>query len=163
MTGMQLSVICTEDAADMKVNPADAGSLLGQEMVAVMKAQCSVWPQGKRPADFRAPLTGNVPVMILSGEFDPVTPPRYGDEVQRSLPNSKHFIVRGQGHNVLPVGCMPKLFTRFVDTANAKALDAKCLDKVPSAQPFPGLYGWRTMRSMSAFPLLLTACPELYS
>jgi len=142
MTGMQLSVICTEDAADMKVNPADAGTLLGQEMVAVMQAQCSVWPQGKRPADFRAPLTGNVPVMILSGEFDPVTPPRYGDEVQRSLPNSRHFIVRGQGHNVLPVGCLPKLFTRFVDTADAKALDAKCLDRVPYAQPFTGFYGW---------------------
>lgn len=142
MTGMQLSVICTEDAADMKANPADADSLLGQEMITVMQAQCGVWPQGVRPDGFRAPLTGALPVLILSGEFDPVTPPRYGDEVLRGLPNSRHFIVRGQGHNVLPVGCMPKLFARFVDTADAKALDAACLDKIPYAQPFTGFYGW---------------------
>lgn len=142
MTGMQLSVICTEDAADMKANSADADSLLGQEMITVMQAQCGVWPQGVRPPGFRAPLTGALPVLILSGEFDPVTPPRYGDEVSRGLPNSRHFIVRGQGHNVLPVGCMPKLFARFVDTADAKALDAACLDKIPYAQPFTGFYGW---------------------
>jgi pimeloyl-ACP methyl ester carboxylesterase len=142
MTGMQLSVICTEDAGEMHANPADAGSLIGEDMVTVLTAQCRVWPHGQRPADFRTPLTGKVPVLILSGEFDPVTPPRYGDEVQKTLPNSRHLIVRGQGHNVLPVGCMPRLFARFVDTADAKALDAKCLDTVPYAQPFTGFYGW---------------------
>lgn len=142
MTGMQLSVICTEDAADMHADPRDAGSLLGQDMITVLAAQCGVWPKGVRPDGFRAPLAGNVPVLILSGEFDPVTPPRYGDEVHKSLPNSRHLVVRGQGHNVLPIGCLPRLFARFVDTADAKALDAKCLDKVPYAQPFTGFYGW---------------------
>jgi pimeloyl-ACP methyl ester carboxylesterase len=107
-----------------------------------MRAQCEAWPQGARPADFRAPLTGKMPVLILSGEFDPVTPPRYGDEVAKSLPNGRHLVVRGQGHNVLPVGCLPKLFARFVDTADAKTLDAHCLDSVPYAVPFTGFYGW---------------------
>jgi pimeloyl-ACP methyl ester carboxylesterase len=142
MHGMQLSVICTEDADEMKADPADEGSLLGIDMITTLQAQCAVWPHQKRPADFRQPLRGNGPVLILSGEFDPVTPPRYGDEVQRNLPNSRHLIVRGQGHNVLPVGCMPKLFAAFVDSANAKTLDAKCLDKVPYAVPFTGFYGW---------------------
>ncbi len=142
MTGMQMSVICTEDASEMHVNARDAESLLGQDLVTVMAAQCSVWPKGTRPDGFRAPLTGNGPVLILSGEFDPVTPPRYGEEVHKSLPNSRHLIVRGQGHNVLPIGCMPRLFARFVDTADAKSLDATCLDKVPYAQPFTGFYGW---------------------
>ncbi|MEO8160442.1 MAG: alpha/beta hydrolase [Arenimonas sp.] len=142
MHGMQLSVICTEDAAELKADPADKGSLLGVDMIETLKAQCEAWPHGIRPADFRAPLTGKVPVLILSGEFDPVTPPRYGEAVLKSLPNGRHLVVRGQGHNVLPVGCMPKLFARFVDTANAKALDAKCLDTVPYAVPFTGFYGW---------------------
>jgi pimeloyl-ACP methyl ester carboxylesterase len=140
--GMELSVICTEDAGEMHANPADAGSLLGMDLVNVMQAQCSVWPHGQRPVDFRQPLTGNVPVLILSGEFDPVTPPRYGDEVLKSLGNARHLVVRGQGHNVLPVGCMPKLFARFLDTTDAKGLDASCLAKVPYAQPFSGFYGW---------------------
>ena len=140
--GMQLSVICTEDADEQKIDPADATRLLGTVLVNVLQAQCAVWPRGQRPAGFRAPLTGPVPVLILSGEFDPVTPPRYGDEVLKSLPNGRHLVLRGQGHNVLPVGCMPKLFATFVDSADAKKLDVGCLDKVPYAQPFTGFYGW---------------------
>ena len=142
MHGMQLSVLCTEDAAEMKSDPADADSLIGVDMIDTLRTQCAVWPHGQRPADFRQPLTGPLPVLILSGEFDPVTPPRYGDEVQRALPNSRHLIVRGQGHNVLPVGCMPKLFASFVDGADAKKLDVSCLAQVPYAVPFTGFYGW---------------------
>jgi pimeloyl-ACP methyl ester carboxylesterase len=142
MHGMQLSVICTEDAAELKADPADEGSLLGLDLITTMAAQCSVWPKRERPADFRAPLSGKVPVLILSGEFDPVTPPRYGEEVLKTLPNGRHLVVRGQGHNVLPVGCLPKLFASFVDTADARKLDAKCLDTVPYAVPFTGFYGW---------------------
>src|SRR4249919_2512061 len=142
MHGMQLSVICTEDAAELKADATDEGSLLGVDLITTMAAQCGVWPKSQRPADFRAPLTGKVPVLILSGEFDPVTPPRYGEEVLKSLPNGRHLVVRGQGHNVLPVGCLPKLFASFVDKADAKALDAKCLDTVPYAVPFTGFYGW---------------------
>lgn len=140
--GMQLSVICTEDAGELRVDPNDAGSLLGTQMVSTLQSQCAVWPHGVRPDDFRKPLSGTLPVLILSGEFDPVTPPRYGDEVLRSLPNARHLIVRGQGHNVLPVGCMPKVFASFVDSANAKTLDVACLAKVPYALPFTGFYGW---------------------
>ena len=140
--GMELSVVCTEDAGEQRVDPRDAGSLLGTDMTNAIQTQCSVWPHGARPADFRQPLSGNVPVLLMSGEFDPVTPPRYGDEVLKSLSNARHLVVRGQGHNVLPVGCMPKLFARFLDTADAKSLDVSCLAKVPYAQPFSGFYGW---------------------
>jgi len=140
--GMQLSVACTEDADELRADPADAGSLLGVEMVEALKAQCRAWPRGRRAADFRAPLTGPVPVLLLSGEFDPVTPPRYGEQVRRALPNARHLVVRGQGHNVLPVGCVPKLFARFVESADARSLDASCLRKTPYAPPFTGFYGW---------------------
>lgn len=157
MHGMQLSVICAEDAGELKSDPADADSLIGIGIIEVLKAQCAVWPHGSRPAGFREPLRGDLPVLILSGEFDPVTPPHYGDAVlygladpeaavpkgaKPVLPNARHLVVRGQGHNVLPVGCMPKLFARFVETADAKVLDAHCLDTVPYTPAFTGFYGW---------------------
>jgi pimeloyl-ACP methyl ester carboxylesterase len=142
MQGMQLAVMCAEDADEMTVDPKDVGSLLGTEMITVLKAQCSAWPRGKRDPAFRKPLAGDVPVLVLSGEFDPVTPPRYGDAVVKTLPRGRHLVVRGQGHNVLPVGCMPKLFAKFVADADAKGLDVKCLDDVPYAQPFTGFHGW---------------------
>ena len=140
--GMQLSVICTEDASELKANPADANSLLGNALVDSLLAQCPAWPHGTRPPDFRAPLSGPVPVLLMSGEFDPVTPPRYADAVAKTLPNSRQLVVRGQGHNVLPVGCMPRLFAHFLDQADAKSLDASCLKTVPYSPPFTGFYGW---------------------
>lgn len=140
--GMQLSVICSEDGSELKANPADAGTLLGNDFAGYLTAQCAIWPKGMRPADFRAPLRTNVPALLLSGEFDPVTPPRYGDAVAKTLPNGLHLVLRGQGHNVIGAGCMPRLMAQFIDTADAKKLDGKCLAKLPYTPPFTGFYGW---------------------
>ena len=141
MHGMQLSVMCGEDVPDLVVDPEDRSRLLGTGLVEVMQAQCAVWPHKQRPADFRKPLAGKVPVLILSGEFDPVTPPRYGDMVAKHLPNAKHIVAKGTGHNVLPVGCMPKLFAKFLETADAKSLDAGCIESLTYAPMFTGFYG----------------------
>ena len=104
---LQLSVMCAEDAPGMRVDPADAGTLLGTEFVEYTLAQCAVWPRGTTPKDFHDAVKSDLPVLLLSGELDPVTPPRYAEEVQRTLPNSRHFVFRGQGHSVLGVGCGP--------------------------------------------------------
>ena len=141
MHGMELSVICTEDP-EIAVDPKDADTVIGNEFVAFQQAQCAVWPKGKRAADFRKPLAGDVPLLAMSGEYDPVTPPRYGDEVVKTLPKGRHLVLPGQGHSVLTTGCMPKLYAQFVETADAKALDAECLKRLKASPPFAGYYGW---------------------
>jgi pimeloyl-ACP methyl ester carboxylesterase len=142
MFGMQLSVVCSEDAYGLKDNPDDAATLLGNQFADYLGAQCKAWPRGVMPADFHQALHTKVPALLMSGEFDPVTPPRYGEEVARTLPNARHLIVRGQGHNVIGTGCMPKLFAQFIDTADVRSLDAKCLRTVPYAPPFTSFNGW---------------------
>jgi pimeloyl-ACP methyl ester carboxylesterase len=139
---LQLSVMCTEDAPGMRVDPADAGTLLGTEFVEYTLAQCTVWPRGTMPKDFHDAVQSNKPVLLLSGELDPVTPPRYGDEVQRTLPNSRHFVFHGQGHGVMGMGCGPRLVAGFIAAADAKALDGKCLGLLQYTPPFGGSYGW---------------------
>jgi pimeloyl-ACP methyl ester carboxylesterase len=126
--GMQASVVCAEDADLLKDNPADATTLLGTSMVDVLRAQCSVWPHGTRPADFHAPLQSDKPIFVLEGELDPVTPPRYGEQVMKGLSNAKLLIAKGQGHNVIGRGCIPKLVDEFVDKLQPKTLDAKCAE-----------------------------------
>ena len=51
-------------------------------------------------------------------------------------------MLRGQGHNVIGAGCMPKLFTQFIEKADAKALDGACLDKLNYVPPFTSFNGW---------------------
>ena len=44
--------------------------------------------------------------------------------------------------SALGIGCMPKLMAQFIDGADAKKLDTKCLAKLPYTPPFTGFYGW---------------------
>jgi pimeloyl-ACP methyl ester carboxylesterase len=139
---LQLSVMCAEDAPWMRVDPADVGTILGMEFVEYTLAQCAVWPRGAMPQDFHDAVQSDLPVLLLSGELDPVTPPRYAEDVQRTLPNSRHFVFRGQGHSVMGVGCGPRLVAEFIAAADAKALDGDCLDQLQYSPPFGGSYGW---------------------
>jgi hypothetical protein len=111
-------------------------------MIDTLRTQCAVWPHGQPPSDFHQPLVSDLPILVLEGEFDPVTPPRYGQQVVKNLSHGRLLILRGQGHNVIPVGCMPKLMARFLDTADAKALDVHCLEKLPYTPPFTSYSGW---------------------
>ncbi|MFT3755554.1 MAG: alpha/beta fold hydrolase [Pseudoxanthomonas sp.] len=139
--GMQLSVICSEDADSMVARAEDADTVLGNTMPEGMAAMCKIWPRGDAPADFHTALSTNVPALLLEGEFDPVTPPKYGEEVVKSLLNGRLFVLRGQGHSVLGAGCMPKLFAQFVEKTDAKALDGKCLDQLNYVAPFTSFNG----------------------
>jgi pimeloyl-ACP methyl ester carboxylesterase len=140
--GMQLSVSCTEDADELRADPAQTGGVMGNALVEFTQAQCEVWPRGVRDPAFREPLTGDLPVLLLSGEYDPVTPPRYADEVASHLSNARHLILPGQGHSVVGLGCAPKLFAQFLEKTDAKTLDAECLQRLKPLPPFAGPYGW---------------------
>ena len=86
-------------------------------------------------------MSGDTPTLILSGQFDPVTPPRYGDQVVKNLPKGRHLVVPGQGHSVMGRGCGPKLLTEFIKTADAQALDAECLQEQTPAPFFLNFSG----------------------
>ncbi|AHY57208.1 alpha/beta hydrolase [Stenotrophomonas rhizophila] len=139
--GMQWSVICAEDA-DRYQEPATSDRLLGPEVARMFFAACPGWKVGTRPKDFTAPLTSDLPVLLLSGQFDPVTPPRYAEQVLKTLPNGRHLIAKGQGHGTLNAGCMPRLLGQFMDKADAKSLDATCLDSLSPVPAFTSFNGW---------------------
>ncbi|HET8899248.1 MAG TPA: alpha/beta hydrolase [Rhodanobacteraceae bacterium] len=139
--GMSMSVICSEDADLLKENPADANTILGNTLVKSIQAQCAVWPHGERPADFHAPLKSDKPILILSGELDPVTPPAFGKEILAGLSNGRQLIAKGQGHAVMVRGCMPTLIAQFFDKINPKGLDASCLDRLGPTPAFINFNG----------------------
>src|SRR5439155_1538001 len=99
--GMYLSVTCAEDVPFINQEEAaklNAGNPFGNYRVFQQTRACSMWPQGKIPPDFREPVSSNVPVLLFSGNMDPVTPPQRGEEVAHYLPNSRHVIIPQAGH-----------------------------------------------------------------
>ena len=107
-------------------------------MTEQMLEACAVWPRGELPDGYREPVRSDAPVLILSGELDPVTPPRWGDHAAAALPNSRHLVVPGTGHGTLRAGCATRLIGEFLDSPDPAALDASCLAGV-ARPPF-----WRS-------------------
>ena len=134
--GMQSSVICSEDADLLTPRPQDAHTILGTRMIEALQAVCSVWPHGTRPADFHQPLRSAKPTLLLSGQYDPVTPPRYGEAVLQGLTHARHLVLVGQGHNVMGAGCMPRLIKHFIENLDPQTLDISCLDRLQPTPPF---------------------------
>jgi pimeloyl-ACP methyl ester carboxylesterase len=139
--GMQFSVLCAEDAPLLQPRPDDKDTLLGAGLYDATRAQCSVWPRGSMPADFHAPVVSDKPVLLMSGQWDPVTPPRYAEAVAAHLSNSRQVVAVGQGHNVLPRGCLPKLAQAFVEKLDPKTLDVRCIDTFRPTPAFVNLLG----------------------
>ncbi len=128
--GMESSVICSEDADLLQPRPQDRDTILGTRVMDGIHATCSVWPKGERPADFHQPLTTAIPTLLLSGQYDPVTPPRYAEAVLKHLSDARHLVAPGQGHNVIGAGCMPTLVRHFIEDLQPKQLDASCLKRL---------------------------------
>ncbi len=140
-SGMELSVLCSEDASALRARPEDQQSVFGTQEIDNAKASCSLWPQRPLRADFHQPFQTQLPVLVLSGAHDPVTPSRYGSAIAAVLPHARWLLAAGQGHGVMTVGCMPKLIARFVDTLDPKALDAHCLEPLGNTPAFTSYNG----------------------
>ena len=139
---MQWSVICSEDAPRYQAPAGSDDRLFGNEVASAFFAACPVWPHQPAPAANAAPLRSEVPALLLSGELDPVTPPRYAEQVLKGLPNGRALVARGQGHGTLAAGCMPRLLGQFIDSTDAGALDAGCLDTLSYVPAFTSFNGW---------------------
>jgi pimeloyl-ACP methyl ester carboxylesterase len=128
---MHNAVVCTEDVPFFpSLAPVElAATYLGTSVFDALSAACSVWPVGERDDVLREPVVAEQPVLILSGEADPITPPEYGQRVATSLVNVRHIVGAGQGHGLAGVGCMPRLMREFLDRLEPAALDASCLER----------------------------------
>jgi pimeloyl-ACP methyl ester carboxylesterase len=142
--GMELSVVCTEDFP-LFPEPGEAGGrgayLLGDSMLRASQIQCSIWPRGQVPPGFHDAVTSAVPALLLSGEYDPVTPPEYGDAVQAHLSNSLHLVARGQGHSVTGKGCLGRIVSDFIAAASVANLDSECIESLQPSPWFMSLTG----------------------
>lgn len=135
-SGAALSVNCAEDVDRLRVDASASGTVLGNTLVSALLTACPLWPHGERPKDFGEPLRGTLPVLVLAGEHDPVTPARYGEAIVNTLPRARLLRLAGQGHGLLAVGCMPRLIEQFIRTPDARSLDAHCLDVMGQTPPF---------------------------
>jgi hypothetical protein len=117
---MYYSVVCSEDA---DFTPADHDLKEVRPIIAEIKQRtpqslldiCKNWNVEPLGAQVDQPVMSNVPTLVLSGGFDPITPPEYAAAVASSLSNSYSFIFPAGAHGqMLDDNCPDSMILAFL-------------------------------------------------
>lgn len=123
--GMHYSVQCQEefgsasdrDYADMLARfPHLSGYLrYPVEGTATLARLCDLYGVAIRTPQSNAPVASSVPALLLSGEYDPITPPAYAEQAAASLSAAHSFTLPHVGHGVLRShSCAVEIALQFI-------------------------------------------------
>lgn len=139
--GLHLTIMCTEDlprSRAMEAEAATADTLIGSWIMDGYSDACRVWDLPATPYRTDADVDPTVPVLLLSGYRDPVTPPEIAEGLDRRLPASRHVVFPTGGHffdRLADPACKLGIVARFLDSAGFDRLDTRCVETTP-AIPF---------------------------
>lgn len=136
--GMHNAVICTEDTPFYEAALVDYAAMdqtyIGRQVYDLLNTMCDIWPEGVRHTNIKDPLSSDTPTLVLSGEFDPITPPAWGEVALQGLSNAVHIVAPGQGHGTIGRGCIPKMILEFVESADPSQVNKSCIEHLG---PYP--------------------------
>jgi pimeloyl-ACP methyl ester carboxylesterase len=132
--GLYYSVSCTEempitdaaeiDAAAEAVDPTLRDDLRSSADYDV--EICGVWDAGQQDQAPLEPVRSDVPTLLLSGRFDPITPPSWAYEAARGLSQGHHVRFDHAGHGVMDSdACGLQVVLAFLDDPS-RPPDASC-------------------------------------
>ncbi|WP_394129146.1 alpha/beta hydrolase [Shewanella maritima] len=129
--GMHASVVCSEDihrvTAQMRKDAKE--SYLSGTMLEGLEKTCDVWQMPRMDDSFSQAISSDLPMLLLSGEVDPATPPNWGAMAMEGLTNAKHFIAPYATHGVAYQSCGNDLIAELVATGSVENIDGECLNK----------------------------------
>lgn len=128
--GATFSSLCAEElprAPAAQVRQASAASFARDSFYQAWAEGCANWPAKPLPAGYSQPVAADIPVLLLSGALDPITPPAAAEAVRKHLPRAWHIIAPGGGHNVTAMPCAGRVIARFIEEGDGSGLDASCL------------------------------------
>lgn len=126
--GLLLAVTCSEELpriSDSDIASVTAGTYMGELRVRNQRAACEGWPRATIPASYYAPFRSDIPVLIISGDLDPVTPPEWGERARESFTNSRHIVTPG-GHGE-GGECVEPISAAFMRDPDLTGLDTSCV------------------------------------
>ncbi|HVR39224.1 MAG TPA: alpha/beta fold hydrolase [Thermoanaerobaculia bacterium] len=133
--GMYFSVTCAEDAwrvSDADAKRETANTFPRNYWHRQLTRACTIWPHAKPRREIAKPVRAKAPVLIISGGYDPVTPPRFGEEIARTLSNSRHLIIPNGSHSFAGMtGCVDVAMNAFLLDPDPKKVDGSCVEKIP--------------------------------
>jgi pimeloyl-ACP methyl ester carboxylesterase len=128
--GMYFSAICAEDADFDPANAADPQLRPQIAERAVRDAQhlvelCRRWDVEPLGPAIDRPVEGDVPTLVLTGRFDPITPPAFGAQAAETLRPSYLFTFADASHGVFHSDpCADQVVAVFLNDPQTRPDDA---------------------------------------
>ena len=124
------AVTCAEWLPLASGPPSGVGEFAAAVVGEGLAAQCEPWAieASALPAE---PVESDLPVLLISGWFDPVTPPGFAEEAANYLPRSTHIVSRTRGHGIWVWGydsCVDRIVADFL-TGPGSELDTACVSE----------------------------------
>lgn len=131
--GLTLGVLCQEhvyQGQSEQARRAGKDSFTQDSYYQFWLEACAT--ERQQQADYiTLPDSLTIPVLMISGTLDPITPEQSAQQALAYLPNAQHIIIPNAGHTNSGRGCMPRLLNEFLLTSNVA--DTQCI----TAQQFP--------------------------
>jgi pimeloyl-ACP methyl ester carboxylesterase len=123
--GAHLSAACVDDTSP---SSDTRGTFLGDYRLRMYREVCAVWPHARR-ASIGSLTAARVPVLLIAGALDPVTPPRFAEAVARELPNATVLVVPGMAHAGADP-CVEKIAAEFIRQGGVQGADTSCVNGI---------------------------------
>jgi pimeloyl-ACP methyl ester carboxylesterase len=133
--GMQMAVQCAEEIPFSQPEDAFSAAQGVQPQIAAffpasvepLFAVCQDWGLLPLESVENQPVHSEVPALVLAGEYDPITPPAWGESVAGDLTNAFYFAFPGNGHWVTRSStCALEMALAFWEDP-ASAPDSSCI------------------------------------
>ena len=132
--GMYFSIQCNEEApfgsidATKSANANLSPRILEATNSLQIYEYCAAWVESQPSPKENEAVVSDIPTLILSGEFDPVTPPAWGQLAAETLSNSQFLEFPGFGHWVYGTGaCDSQIVLDFINDPDTP-VDANCIN-----------------------------------
>jgi pimeloyl-ACP methyl ester carboxylesterase len=151
--GVHLAVECNEEVPFADPDAVHRAAQAHAEIADVIAGQliesdagfetCRLWGAGRAGPEENQPVRSDVPTLIMSGGFDPITPGEWGRQVGQTLSRSTFVQFPSLGHGVsFEVGCPQQVMLAFVDRPTSPP-DAACASQLPPPEFTPPAAGSR--------------------
>jgi hypothetical protein len=134
--GMYLSVTCAEDLPWIKPGEGERmaeNTFLGDYRLRQQREACALWPRAQIEPNYAQPVKSDVPVLILTGQWDPVTPPSNAERIAKTLSNSLNIVVPSGAHGLgglEGMDCIENLIVDFIERGSIAGLNTECVKNI---------------------------------
>jgi pimeloyl-ACP methyl ester carboxylesterase len=91
--------------------------------------ECDLWQERFAPDSTRRPVQSGIPTLVISGEFDPVAPPEWGQRIAATLSRSYYYEMPNESHDQNSA-CRSAIIFRFLTNPYQRP-ESSCIENIP--------------------------------